>query len=231
MAVAKRREEMREVEKRANLLADNLLRDLTIQEKKDVDAAVLGQGEDTEVIARDGTVTVTKLSMRTLEPKSWLSDEIINFYLKVCLTRRDEDFCQANPGRKRSYCFSSFFLKQLINGKKYSYDNVRAWSQHVPGGDVFNLKYILCPYNIDNVHWAMGAIFMEEKRVKWFDSCGGTEKKVLDGLIQYLKDEYFDKKNREFDVSEWEIVGCTKFVPRQHNGKFEIAKLKCCVGS
>ena len=169
--------------------------------------------------------------MRTLEPKSWLSDEIINFYLKVCLTRRDKDFCQANPGRKRSYCFSSFFLKQLINGKKYSYDNVRTWSKHLPGGNIFNLKYILCPYNIDNVHWAMGVIFMEEKRVKWFDSCGGTEKKVLDGLIQYLKDEYFDKKNREFDVSEWEIVGCTKFVPRQHNGKFEIAKLKCCVGS
>ena len=53
---------------------------------------------------------------------------------------------------------------------------------------------------------------------------GGTEKKVLNGLIQYLRDEFFDKNNNEFDVSKWEIVGCTRFVPRQGNGKPEIAK-------
>ena len=121
VAVAKRREEEREAEERANLLAADLLRDLTPQEKASVDAAVLGQGEDGEIIARNGKDIVTKKSMRTLEPKTWLGNEVINFYLKECLTRRDQALCQANPSRKRSHCFSSFFLKQLMNGNKYSY--------------------------------------------------------------------------------------------------------------
>ena len=66
---------------------------------------------------------------------------------------------------------------------------------------------------------------MEEKRVQWYNSCGGTVKRILDGLIRYLKDKFFDKKGRQFDVSEWEIVGCTKSTPRQHNGKFDLALL------
>ena len=162
----KQREDRREREKRENLLADKLLRDLTPEEKTEVEYAVLGEGDAAEIIASSGNNTVNKQSMRTLAPEEWLGDEVINFYLKVCLTRRDEALCQDNPGRKQSYCFSSFFLKRLMLGKKYSYDNVRTWSQHVPGGDIFNLKYIMCPHTIDNVHLALAVICMEEKRVK-----------------------------------------------------------------
>ena len=86
----------------------------------------------------------------------------------------------------------------MFNGKsnKYNYANVRGWSKKVPGGDIFDLKYILCPYNYDNLHWTLAVIFMEEKRVQWYDSCGGTVKRILDGLIRYLKDKFFHKKGR-----------------------------------
>jgi len=176
----------------------------------------------------------------------------------------------------------------------------------VPGKDIFNLKYIFCPINHNNKHWTSAVIFMEEKRIQYYDSTaesddsdGGedddyydeattpgderTEKTVktvkkkergginkqnckrknckklkikgsklcdfhkkqlckrkgcfqlaqlevkggvceahsqLDGLLEYVKDEYRDKKGKELDVTKWELVSCTKDTPQQTNGEF-----------
>ncbi len=60
---------------------------------------------------------------------------------------------------------------------KYNYMNIQRWFSKVPQKDIFKLKYIICPVNIDNVHWTIAVIFMEEKRIQWYDSCGGTGKK------------------------------------------------------
>ncbi|KAL3783082.1 hypothetical protein ACHAW5_002127 [Stephanodiscus triporus] len=39
------------------------------------------------------------------------------------------------------------------------------------GEDIFNLKYIVCPINInDNTHWTSAVIFMEDKRIQYYDS-------------------------------------------------------------
>ena len=88
--------------------------------------------------------------MRTLAPETWLEDEVINYYLQECLARRDEELCLNQQGRRQSHCFNTFFLSNLFSGKsnKYNYANVREWSKKVPGGDIFDLKYILCPLQL-----------------------------------------------------------------------------------
>ena len=58
-----------------------------------------------------------------------------------------------------------------------------------------------------------------EKKIQYFDSLGGTDRRKLQGLLEYLKDEWRAKKGGEMDVSEWKLVECTPDTPRQLNGK------------
>jgi sentrin-specific protease 1 len=73
---------------------------------------------------------------------------------------------------------------------KYNYHNVKDWSRFVPGKNIFNLKYIFVPINIDNMHWTLAVIDMEEKRIQYYDSYGSTDRAKLNGLLKYLIDEY-----------------------------------------
>ena len=201
---AARLEEEREAEERARLLAASMLRDLSPSEQASVNNAVNGVGSDSEEIVRQGGDSVKRLSMKTLKPGQWLNDEVINYYLKNCLASRDRKICNEQPGRKFSHFFNSFFFQSMFDEMntddnlrgKYNYEKVKSWSKKVPGSDIFNLKYIICPCNHDNMHWSTAVIFMEEKRIQWYDSMGGTDraKLELEGLMQYLKDEY--KKRR-----------------------------------
>ena len=52
---------------------------------------------------------------------------------------------------------------------RYNYKNVKLWSKKVPGEDIFNLKYILCPINLNNKHWMSAVIFMEDKRIQYYN--------------------------------------------------------------
>jgi sentrin-specific protease 1 len=169
--------------------------------------------------------------MRTLRPRQWLNDEVINYFLKNCLARRDEMLCARETGRRRSHFFNSFFVQTMFDEKnndpglrgRYNYKNVRHWSKKVPGEDIFKLKYILCPINLDNMHWTSGVIFMEDKRIQYYDSMGGTDMAKLEGLLQYVKDEYRAKNGKDMDATEWELVSCTRDTPRQRNGELHLS--------
>jgi len=102
-ALAAKREEEREAEESARLLAESLLRPLTSEEAEKVKDAIHGGGPGDEVLARHDNDSVTRESMRTLQPRTWVVDEVINYYLKNCLAARDEALCNEQPGRKRSH--------------------------------------------------------------------------------------------------------------------------------
>ena len=217
--------------------AMKLMRPLTNEEQHIVDSAIHGIGPVAEVLVRQDADSVQRGSMQTLQPNTWLNDEIINYFLKNCLAKRDEKLCAKQPGRKRSHFFNSFFVQTMFDEKnldpslrgEYNYENVKRWGKKVPGKDIFNLRYIICPINIDNMHWTSAIIFMESKKIQYFDSMGDTEMSKLEGLLQYLKDEHKAKKGTELDVSEWKLVKCTLDTPRQRNGKFWGVLCMTCV--
>ena len=102
---------------------------------------------------------------------------------------------------------------------RYNYNNVMHWSKNVPGKNIFKLKYILIPINLDNMHWTTAVIYMEEKRIQYYDSMGGTDEAKLQGLFQYVKDEYKAKNGgQKMDVSGWKLVSCTSDTPHQTDG-------------
>ena len=228
--IARKEKEVKE--KEAQLRASSLLRPLSDEEQSIVQNAIYGIGPPTEILASLDADSVQRASMHRLQPGQWLNDEIINYFLKNCLSKRDEKLCAQQPGRRRSHFFNSFFVQNLFDEKnanydkrgKYNYNNVKRWSKKVPGKDVFHLKYIICPINLDNMHWTSAVIFMEEKRIQYYDSLGGTDYGKLEGLLQYLKDEHKSKKGEELKgVEEWRLVGCEEGVPQQLNGKCVVA--------
>jgi sentrin-specific protease 1 len=213
-----------------------LLRPLNPEEQKLVDEA-MKKGDRSEILAQSGTDSVQRGSMWRLMPGQWLNDEIINYFLKNCLARRDENLCKKDPGRRRSHFYNSFFVQTMFDEKSdvkklrgiYNYEMVRRWSMKVPTPrDIFSLKYIFCPINIDNYHWTLAVIFMEAKKIQYFDSSGGTDWKKIKGLLQYLKDEYrATHDGEEMDATEWELVPCKSDTPRQKNGEFHL-KVSAC---
>ena len=85
--------------------------------------------------------------------------------------------------------------------------------------DVFGLDKIFCPYNFGEYHWKLIVIYVQEKRIQYYDSFGDTDsKRILNGALSYMRDEAV-KREVKFDVNEWSIHKCDrKQVPQQNDG-------------
>jgi sentrin-specific protease 1 len=138
----------------------NLMRPLTPEEQTVVTNATEGIGPSTEMLAKQGADSIQGGSMQTLCPGQWLNNEVINYFLKNFLGRRDEKMCARDTGRRRSHFFNSFFVQTMfdeINDDPklrggYNYKNVKLWLKKVLREDIFNLNYSMCPINLDNRH-------------------------------------------------------------------------------
>lgn len=184
-------------------------------------------GTGNEVLQQEGTDSVNRASMRTLQPGQWLNDEVISLFF-VMLGKRDEELCRADPNKKRCHFFKSFFMTKLINvghaelDGVYEYRNVKRWSKKVPGKDIFKLDKIFFPINVSGMHWVCAIAFMQEKRIQFYDSMGADGMLYLESLFKYIQDEHQDKKKSPLpDVNQWQLVPCTADTPRQGNGKWE----------
>jgi sentrin-specific protease 1 len=206
--------------------AMKLLRPLNPQEQSVVVEAMKKGRDHSEILVSSNSNSkdsVQRGSMQRLSPGKWLNDEVINYFLKNCLAMQDKKLCKKEPGRRRSHFFNSFFVQNLFDLKNkdqklrgiYNYEKVRRWSRMVPmPRDIFSLKYIFCPININNSHWTLAVIFMEAKKIQYYDSCGKTDMAKMQGLLEYVKDEYRAKHDgKEMDAKEWELVSCMSDTP------------------
>ena len=200
--------------------AENILRPLMDADMEDerarVREAMYGNGDDSDILASipGGGTSVQRKSMRTLQDGKWLNDEIISLYLKL-LAKRDKGLTDGNPVRKRSHFFSSFFLSNLFANGCYNYNEVKKWSKNVPGKDIFALDKVFFMHNVDGIHWTCAVIFMEEKRIQYYNSMGSDGYAYTNDLMRYLTDEWAAKKGGEIpDADKWLIVGAVDRVPR-----------------
>jgi len=225
---AREEEEEKRIEE-AEKAASNLLRPLSDEEHNRVEQALYGPGPLEEKLATSATDSVQRKSIHTLRPGKWLNDEVIHYFYSM-LAKRDEALSAANPGRKRSHFFMSFFFTKLFDEgatNEYRYSNVKRWSKKVPGKDIFALDKICVACNVLQTHWTCVVIFMQEKRIQFYDSMRGDGYHYSDGLLQYLKDEWAAKKGGELpDADKWRIVGAETGIPRQLNG-FDCGVFTC----
>ena len=62
-------------------------------------------------------------------------------------------------------------------------------------------------------------VYMQERRIQFYDSLGDGGMSYLRHIFQYLQDEHQDKKKEPLpNLEEWRLVACTDDTPRQKNG-------------
>lgn len=173
----------------------------------------LHSGPTNRVLIEKYNVNITRGHLQCLLPMQWLNDEVINFWFQL-LNDRDVELVQSGTMSKRSHFFNSFFYTK-VSENGYNFVNVRRWTRKI---DIFALDKVFVPVNLSNTHWCLAVIFMQEKRIQYYDSMDGGGMKCLSILLRYLHDEMQHKKKSEFDGSEWKLVPSTPETPQQHNG-------------
>jgi hypothetical protein len=89
----------------------------------------------------------------------------------------------------------------------------------VAGKDIFKLDKIVFPINQGSMHWVCAVIYMQEKRIQFYDSMGDDGMMYLESLFEYVKDEHQEKKGSPLpNQDQWKLVRCTRETPRQLNG-------------
>lgn len=163
-----------------------------------------------QILISKFNIQITRDHIHTLQwdPISWLNDEIINFYMNLLIERSE---LRASEGYPKVYAFNTFFTQKLLTS---GHSGVRRWTKKV---DLFAYDIIPVPVHVSNIHWCMAIINMKEKTIKYYDSMGASNNRVLSALEDYLRDESLDKRKIQFDMSDWSKENVSNS-PRQENG-------------
>ena len=78
---------------------------------------------------------------------------------------------------------------------------------------------IFIPVNINNTHWCLAVIYVQEKEIRYYDSLSGESGTfVMENLSQFLGDEMTHRKQIYLDTSsEWTRVLKPPGTPQQTN--------------
>lgn len=191
--------------------------------------AILQIGPTNDVVIKKYNVEFLRKDMCCLKPRTWLNDEVINFYMNM-LQDRDQSLCTKDSKRTPSYYFSSFFMERLlVTDNGYAFRNVARWSRKI---DVFSMKNLFFPINISNTHWTLAVVSITNKTITYYDSMSGSGRNYLQGLLHWLQDEAVDqtkdsvkakqrigKPQEVVSVDEWKLLSQPRGqVPQQNNG-------------
>jgi len=61
---------------------------------------------------------------------------------------------------------------------------------------------LFVPINIDNTHWALVVVVVEDKLIQYYDSLGSNGDRYMQGILKFLQD-YARERNIDFNVNEW----------------------------
>ncbi len=166
--------------------------------------------DDTKIVISKFGISMTVKSLCCLKKKKWLNDEIINFYMGM-LSERHAEYKSINGGRGQFF-FSSYFMSNLIDR---GYDGVSRWTKNVK---IFELDKVFVPININNFHWVLAVVHIQEKVIEYVDSMKyGYGKSYCQALSMWLAKEA-KKSSVPFKNSEWMSWRQNEFYPTQDNG-------------
>ena len=151
-------------------------------------------------------------TMMEIYENQWLNNDVIDFYMKM-LHERDMMLCVQDKSRRSSHYYSCYFMTLLLPPNGYNYSNVKSWSKKF---NVFEKEKVFCPINVNASHWSMLVIYIQEKRIAYYDYMQFHGKKYLDGALQYLVDESLTM-NRPFDKEQWTLITYADGLPLQEN--------------
>lgn len=158
------------------------------------------QRKDNVVLFNKDNIEVSTRDFKTLAPKRWLNDTIIEFFMK---------YVERNT--PQTLAFNSFFYSNL---SQRGYQGVRRWMKKKKV-EIKDLKKILTPINLNQSHWALGLIDLERKRIIYVDSLSRGPSSMSLAILNNLKD-YVIEESKNTMGQDFELVhgNC----PQQSNG-------------
>jgi len=181
-----------------------------------VDFAFKNMDSDIKMRESSGKIQMTVEKFRCLMPKKWLNSEVINFYMDLLQDKDTKIFCM-NFKKKTSHFFNTFFMSKLLPEKnKYNFEDVKRWTKYFK---VFEQDKIFIPININNNHWFLVVIYIEQKQIIYYDSIANNDRATLYlfTIAKWLKDEA-KSKNEDININDWTLIDTGKNIPQQSNG-------------
>lgn len=145
-----------------------------------------------------------RTDVATLRGRTWLNDEVINFYFGLMMDRADED-----DSLPSIHAFSTFFYPKVA---KQGHSSVKRWTRKV---DLFSKDRVLFPIHL-GVHWTLAAAIMADKEIVYLDSMGGSNEKCQKVLLTYLQEEHELRKKAPLP-DEWTTRSLSSDIPQQNN--------------
>ena len=136
------------------------LRDVELTEDDRMGLSALLSGPaDQEVLIHKYNIPMTRKKISCLKPKTWLNDEVINFYVEMMMQEGGS-----------IHSFNTFFMIKLYENEKYTFKNVARWTKKV---DIFRQKKVFIPINLVKSHWVLVVIDLTMKTIFFYDGYKG----------------------------------------------------------
>ena len=152
-------------------------------------------------------------SIWSLGRKTWLNDEVINLFL-AGLMKRYADLSQTAPSVY--YYQTNFFQKFLTEEGKLDFWSVSGYDKNV---DIFGLDRLIVPVNHAGVHWFLLVAYMQQRRIRVYDSLASPRKIYLRAFIKYLRYAHVNRKEKAMcDWKDWQLEETDiRSTPQQRN--------------
>ena len=181
-------------------------------------------------LSQIGPIPLTRRSLQTLTPGKWLNDAIVNAHILLYCNRESLKARLARVPNAFGHVFSSFFFPLLLQSHhsdprirgQYNFDRVRRWGNRAPSHNIFLLKTLLLPVNIDNLHWACVHVDFPNHTVTYLDSALNSPNAetyaatYTPATLRYLQDEHLYRVRQPFPTALWSIQ--ERRPPQQDNG-------------
>ena len=127
---------------------------------------------------------LTRKTLRCLSYQQLLNDDVVDLYFLLIQDRSNKN----NNGVKFEHFFPVSFMTLLLS-EMGPYDDYERLEDYCEGFDLFALKMLYFPVNIDDTHWALIIVDIKKRHIFWYDSlmsCSRTNT-YLSALSNYLK--------------------------------------------
>ena len=183
------------------------LRDVELTEDDRMELSALLSGPaDQEVLIHKYNIPMTRKKISCLKPKTWLNDEVINFYVEMMMQEGGS-----------IHSFNTFFMLKLYENESYTFNNVAKWTKKV---DIFRQKKVFIPINLVKSHWVLVVIDLTMKTIFFYDGYKGHGDKTYYAPFLSLTRQVL--LSMKLDSTTQERPGCPTQTDRWNCGMFII---------
>jgi len=81
------------------------------------------------------------------------------------------------------------------------------------------MERIYCPINIEQSHWTLIVVYIEEKKICYYDSMNNNQaERYMNGILEWIRDEARTKGGLpNFDINQWTTVKSPRDLPKQRD--------------